>query len=62
MGEGGVWSSCYVFFLSAAQAADPKKCDLPPAQAGSHFEGSSAWAGARKMDESAAPLQTPESK
>ena len=24
-------------------------------------EGSAAWAGARKMDESAAPLQTPES-
>ena len=61
VGEGGVWSSCYIFFLSAAQAADPKKCDLPPAQAGSHFEGSADWAGARKIDESAAPLQTPES-
>ena len=60
VGEGGVWSSCYVFLLSAAQAADPKKCDLPPAQAGSHFEGSAAWAGARKIGESAAPLQTPE--
>ena len=47
--------------VGPAQAADPKNCDLPPAQAGSHFEGSATWAGARKMDEGAASLQTPES-
>ena len=55
------WGKEGVVFLSCLLTADPKKCDLPLAQAGSHFEGSAAWAGARKMDESAARLQTPES-